>query len=407
MSLKSNILILTQWSYRDPLIQTYTLPYVKIIRSCIGTERKIILVTAEKDHLALDNEEISNVNKEWKKTNLRLETIRYHKFGAKKILSFIFQFWFLYRLIRAEKILILHAFCMPAGSIAYILSSITGTKLVMDSYEPHATAMQEAGAWKRNGLAFRILFYLEKKLSRKAEYIIGTTTGMLEYALKTYKVKIKKFFVKPACIDFNHFYPRNKDREILNQLGWENKLVIVMAGKIGGIYLGKEIFQIVKASCEFWGDRFRFLLLTSHSENEVNQLVANAGVSKEVVKIRYVSHQDMPRYLSVGDFAINPQVPVPSKRYGTPIKNGEYWGMGLPVIISPGVSDDSDIIIRHNIGAVYDLRNPENHLPALQRIQELLQNESREQLQQRIFTIAKQYRSFDIARNIYPQIYES
>ena len=53
-----NILVFTQWSFKDALIQTYTLPYIDIIREIISSERKIILVTAEQGHIALSKEEI-------------------------------------------------------------------------------------------------------------------------------------------------------------------------------------------------------------------------------------------------------------------------------------------------------------------------------------------------------------
>ena len=43
MKLKGNILVLTQWSFKDALIQTYTLPYVEILREIIPTERKIFV----------------------------------------------------------------------------------------------------------------------------------------------------------------------------------------------------------------------------------------------------------------------------------------------------------------------------------------------------------------------------
>ena len=119
-----------------------------------------------------------------------------------------------------------------------------------------------------------------------------------------------------------------------------------------------------------------------------------------------MQHSEIPKYLSLGDFGINPQVPVPSKLYGSPIKNGEYWAMGLPVVISPNISDDSDIILQNEIGVVTNLKQIEAMAGAVHQMDQLLKNNSREFLQGKIFGIAKKYRSFDIARKIYPVIYE-
>ena len=49
MKLTGNILVLTQWSFKDALIQTYTLPYVEILRETIPASRKIFVVTAEQE----------------------------------------------------------------------------------------------------------------------------------------------------------------------------------------------------------------------------------------------------------------------------------------------------------------------------------------------------------------------
>ena len=81
--------------------------------------------------------------------------------------------------------------------------------------------------------------------------------------------------------------------------------------------------------------------------------------------------------------------------------------MGLPVVISPNISDDSDIIIQNKIGIVINLQQTENMAEAVRQMDLLLQTCDRKTLQEKIFGVAKQYRSFDIPRRIYPAIYES
>ena len=57
MSSHKNILILTQWSYKDPLIQAYTLPYVYIISKYLPEGSKIFLVTFEQERLKMTKDE--------------------------------------------------------------------------------------------------------------------------------------------------------------------------------------------------------------------------------------------------------------------------------------------------------------------------------------------------------------
>ncbi len=187
---------------------------------------------------------------------------------------------------------------------------------------------------EKNSVPFKLLFELEKRLTKKAAYIIATTAGMKSYALKNYGVELKNFFVKPACINFKDFYPRPKDVILLEKFGLYNKIVCVYAGKLGGTYLKDEVFDFVKACYQFWGDKFRFLMLTEESAEIIQEQIKRIDIPSDVIIRQFVQHSEIPKYLSLGDFGINPQVPVPSKLYGSPIKDGEYWAMGLPIVIS-------------------------------------------------------------------------
>ena len=405
MNTAGNILVFTQWSFKDALVQTYTLPYIDIIRKIISHDRKIFLVTAEQEHIALNTVETVQINKEWEKRNMQLLPGPYKRFGVTKMLKTTRDLARLLRIIKKEKIKIIHAFCSPAGSIAYILSKFSDTELIIDSYEPHAESMVENGTWKKNGIAYKILFSLEKKQTQKAKALIATTAGMKQYALDRYGTEVKNFFVKPACVDLVKFFPSEKDHSLLKELEIENKIVCVYAGKLGGIYLKEEVFDFIKACYDHWKDNFRFLILTNASREEINSELQRTGIPDDIVISKFVFHNEIPAYLSLGDFAINPVKQVPTKKYCTSIKDGEYWAMGLPIIISPNISDDSDIIERENIGAIMDFTDDRQFLNTIKKIEVLLKDKSA--LQKKIRQIGEQYRSYNIAENVYRNIYSN
>ena len=87
MKQTGNILVFTQWSFKDALVQTYTLPYVDIIRKIISPERKIILVTSEQAHIALSKSEADQVNKDWQSRNMQWLPEPYQRFGIKKLVN--------------------------------------------------------------------------------------------------------------------------------------------------------------------------------------------------------------------------------------------------------------------------------------------------------------------------------
>ncbi len=307
--------------------------------------------------------------------------------------------------IFSKNIRMIHCWGTPVGSIGYLLSLLTARKLTIDSYEPHAEAMVENGTWKRNGLAFQILFMLERLQTRRATHLIAVNSGMKEYARNKYDVDLNQLLVKPACVDLNLFSGVNiKKPHLIHDLGLKDKIVCVYAGKFGGIYLEKEVFDFLHEAGIHWGKKFRMLLLTSHSPEQINKLCLLSGVDPSIVLVRFVPHSEVADYMGLGDFGLTPVKPVPTKKYCSPIKDGEYWALGLPVVITSNISEDSDIIHANNIGAVLERLDSDSYKQAVSEIDRLLHLEEL-QRRRKIRAIATRYRSFEIAQSVYEKIY--
>jgi len=399
-----NILVITYWNFEDALIQTYTLPYVRIMEKYLPADSKIYLVTLEKDHENLRGEKYRKITSAMS-TRIVWLPFAYHRFGVQAMLGWVRILTKLFLLILSKKISFIHSWATPAGAAGYVLSVLTGRKLVLDSYEPHAESMVENGTWKKNSLSFKVLFLFERLQSKRASYVISATEGMRQYARIKYQVEFKNFCVKPACVDLNLFSRKNlKKPALLKSLGLNDKIVCVYAGKFGGIYFIDEVFSLLKYAHQRWGEKFRALLLTGHSQIEINEFCDRASLDRGVVIRQFVPHSDIPDYMGLGDFALTPCKPVPSKRYCTPIKDGEYWALGLPVIIPEDISDDADIIRSNNVGAVIRTYSPEYFPGALTIMEEILQ-ESSETRYARIRALAEKYRNFSLAHDAYRNVY--
>ncbi|MDD5569566.1 MAG: glycosyltransferase [Bacteroidales bacterium] len=403
-----NILVLTYWSYKEPLIQTYTLPYLKIINKYLPSGSKIYLQTLEKSNLKLSKKEFIKETELLQKENIYLIPFSYSKFGLKAIIKWKFYLLRLLVIIFSKKIKCIHCWCTPAGVIGYILSVLTGRSLIIDSYEPHAESIVENGDWKRNSFAFKILFFFEKLQSRRAKAVIAATKGFENWAKIKYKTEFENYYVKPACTDFNQFSSQPaKDEMLIKKFGFENKIVCVYAGKIGGIYLEKEIFDFFKAASDFWKEKFCVLLLTDTDKEKIEKYISASGLNPEIIFSEYIDHKEMHKYLGLADFALNPVKPVPTKRFCTSIKDGEYWAMGLPIVITQNISDDSEIIEKYKIGSIIKDFTYDKYIEAIEEIDSLLRNTDRQTLKNKIVDIAKQYRSFEIADEIYKKIYKN
>ena len=211
--------------------------------------------------------------------------------------------------------------------------------------------------------------------------------------------------MKPACVDVAIFNPsKRKNPKLVTELNLANKIVCVYAGKFGGIYLTNEVFAFFHEAEKFWGDKFTVLLLTSQKKEELLEWSKAGKFNPEKMIVRFVPHEHVAEYMGLGDFAITPVKPIPTKKYCTPIKDGEYWGLGLPVVITKNISDDSDIINKYAAGAIINDFSSEDYKKAIEKIDHLLKEDSAT-LSARIENIAKQFRSFKIAEDVYESLY--
>lgn len=405
MKQKKNILVVTGWSFNDALVQTYTLPYVKIIKNILPPESKIYLFTQRQKSYYLNFDYNQNQIKSLEKDGIYVIESNYYNFGIKALIYSLFALLKLTFVCFTKDIKYIHAWCTPAGSIGYILSILTGKKLILDSYEPHAEAMVENGTWTKNSLAFKVLFKLERLQTKRAEVCVGLTTKTPDYALKTYGVKIKEYFTKPACVDFELFSSSlKKDFSLINEPNDCDKVICIYAGKIGGIYLEKEIFEFFQACNQYWKGNFKAVLLSNSNKDIIEKYAAQFGINDGTIFHKEVHHKEVSKYMALANFALNPVKPVPTKRYCTSIKDGEYWAMGLPVVITKNISDDSDIIESERIGSVINSFDSVSYFNAIDKIDKIITT-SEIEVRDKIINVAKRYRSFSIAEKVYSKVY--
>ena len=249
---------------------------------------------------------------------------------------------------------------------------------------------------------------MERRIAKRAFALIGTTEGMRQYSIEKYHVEPKRFYSKPACVDLDIFNPKCFDKENLRaKRGWSDKVICVYAGKIGGIYLEQEIFDFFAVCSNHWGDKFVALLLTNAEEKRIHELAIKAGFPIACLHVSFVAHHQIPEQMAMADFALNPVKPVPSKRYCTSIKDGEYWAMGLPVVITKEISNDSYLIDQFHLGYVLQTLTVESYQKAILEIEHLLSPAMIVQTTQKIRKLADDNRGFDISSSIYNAIYDT
>ncbi|GAB3330184.1 hypothetical protein GCM10027429_07060 [Marivirga atlantica] len=348
------IFVFAYYSYKDPVFQSAVLPYLQLNYS---EPIKFILLTWEQQAFKLNKAEQNKIRASLKEQNIEWYTTNWHsgRFKlVKKIYDFIAGLFMSLRLIRKHKCKKIYSEGFPGAIIGHYLSKLSRKPHAIHTFEPHADYMLESQVWEKSSWEYQFLKKMEVPIAKNTQHIITATKAYKDILIK--KGIKSPIHVIPSCIDTNQYYFDQESRnQIRSELKIENdKIVIAYLGKIGGMYMEDELFSFLKKCLEYDSDKFHFFLLTNYSNNLIENKLDKFNLPHNKIHSKYLKKEDVNKYLSAADIGFCGIRAIPSRRYSSPIKNGEYWACGLPVIIPEGISDDYIIIDKENIGVVFN-----------------------------------------------------
>ena len=288
----------------------------------------------------------------------------------------------------------------PAGALAYLVWQKTKLPFYVESFEPHADYMLESGVWRAYDPRYLFQRYWEKRQKQLALGLMPVAENYRQQLIRE-GVPAERIVTVPCSVDAAAFAYSEAARHALRQrLGFAIPAAVVgiYVGKFGGIYYDEEAFTVFRAAADHFGPAFRLIILTPKPEAEVRAKLVVAGLLPEHVFITKAPHAEVPGYLSAADFAFATIKPAPCRLFCSAIKVGEYWASGLPVLLPPGVGDDSAIVATEGGGAVFDLSQPGSLPQALAALSTLM---GRPDYRHHIRGLAVRYRNVRRASEAY------
>lgn len=290
-----------------------------------------------------------------------------------------------------------------AGALAYLTAVRTSLPFFVESFEPHADYMLDSGVWHRYDPRYIFQRFWEAKEKKYAQGLMPVAENYRRQLLRE-GLTGSQVVTVPCPVNLSVFdYQATIGQQIRVRLGFSDDAVVgVYLGKFGDIYYDQEAFQLFRAAADFFGPRFRLIILTPNSIPDVKAKLDRVGFVENQYFVTKSPHHEVPGYLSAANFAFAPIKPAPCRLYCSPVKVGEYWACGLPVLLTEGVGDDSDIIRREPAGgAGFDLNFPESVPQALAQIASQIQkNDYRTQAR----ALAQRYRSIERSQEAYGQL---
>jgi hypothetical protein len=192
---------------------------------------------------------------------------------------------------------------------------------------------------------------------------------------------------------------------VRKKLGISDEVKVgIYLGKFGSIYYDKEAFEVFKAAEQYF-DSFFLILLSPTDKQELLEKLKEVHFPLEKVWIGIVPHNEVPSYLSASEFAFSTIKPADCRRFCSPVKDGEYWANGLPILLPDLVGDDSDIIKTEGGGAIIDVTDYQSLEMAFCAVEQIAQKgiAGRDE----IAMLAIKHRNPEIAVKVYKEILES
>lgn len=304
---------------------------------------------------------------------------------------------FLKRIVQTNKISLVICRSSLAGSIGYFLHKLTKIPYVVESFEPHADYMKEMGIWPKYGISYVLQKFLEKKQLKTSKRIITVSQRykdhLISCGMKNTNVSFASCAVDPNVFQFSS----EKRAQIRSQLQISADTTVgIYTGKFGGIYWDKKAFELFKMAFDQLSSFF-LIILSPHAPQFIADNLKLSGIDSDKVFHSWVSHEEVPNYLSAADFAFSLHKKTKSSIGFSPIKNGEYWANGLPIVASEGIGDDDEIIKKENSGLIIEDLKKFNFRKISQLIEPSRDNSH-------ISSLANKYRNFDQTRKIYSNL---
>lgn len=161
------------------------------------------------------------------------------KYGNKqsylrRIISFLsFMFFSIYAGLKTRKVDVIYATSTPltVGIPAIILKWLKRIPFIFEVRDQWPEIPIEMGFIK-NGILAKLLLRLEKIIYKQSSQIIALSPGMAEGVRSVLK-REKPIHVIPNSSDTSVFHPDIDGSKVRDEMGWENKLVLLHFGAIG------------------------------------------------------------------------------------------------------------------------------------------------------------------------------
>lgn len=367
MSKGKQYLVVTYYAYNDPLFQGLLW---RIVSQLKQPQDQLTLITLE--HETISNEQ----REEFREQGVNWRPVAF-AFGdsvrVKKVVMMLRIQLILFAAVIFNRPSKIFSSGSLAASLCWPVTSIFRLKQVVYAFEPHSDFLLDQKKLSTRSLGYKTLRFFEKRVMRGRSIIMTGTHAMRDRILK--ENAVAEVHLLPTNADENLFQFSSQNRMIVREkMNTTNRLVVTYVGKFGDLYLGEELIVFF---AEMWklNPSIFFQILTPNSSSELASWFEKQGISAMNYWVGKCPLSELPSYLSAADFGVVAYADLPSRKFTSPTKSGNYLLCGVPYIIQENTSDD-DVVVRENrVGIVVESFTKEAAKKVVKQLEDFLKED--------------------------------
>lgn len=382
----------------DPLGQSQVLPYLREL-SELGVQFTLLSFERPAALMAQGADKIEALRRQLVEHRIEWHWLRYHQRPSlpATIFDVVNGIRYARRLVRRNRIELVHARSHIAATIALSLKRRFGIKMVFDVRGLMADEYVDANHWRKGSVPYRLTKMMERRGLANSEGVVTLTEAIWPIIKEWEGLRGRDnviHAVVPCCADLELFRFREADREKRRrEIGLEDRFVLVYSGSIDGWYLTDEMADFFAAATRRRPDAHA-LWLTPDKHERIRSLMQQRGIPNDRYTVIGAASREVPSYLSASDVGVAFIKPCFSKLASSPTKYAEYLGCGLPLVINTGIGDSDALVLQESAGVLIDEFTENEYQSAAAHLEGLMHDQAgtralTREIAERLFDVRK------------------
>lgn len=256
------------------------------------------------------------------------------------------------RILAEEEVTLLQAEALYCMRLAGMLAArCPYVRLVFDH---HGVSPEEEAMGGAQPQRVKVLEGLERQALVTADLNLFVSQAMAGHYAAKYNLPRYEQRILPCCVEVRFF---DAGSQVVPLNLPEGRTLVGYAGSLAVWQCGTEMLALF-AQLQRRDPNLFLVLLTPAREHEAARLaVTAASIPADGVLIAEVSHEQMPACLSRLDLGFLLRRPDAVNRVASPTKFAEYLAAGVPVLMTEGIGDYSDLCRSQALGLVLPAEN--------------------------------------------------